>query len=126
MRRPSPESIRRSHKMRFGAEVRGGSTRFKIWAPNCMTTELKLKGRRALIELEAVGDVWHRLDVEGVAGTLYKYVIPDGTPIPDPTSRHQPEGIHGYSELSTLRNSPGLTGNGGDDLGRKRSSTNCT
>ncbi|WP_449397176.1 alpha-amylase family glycosyl hydrolase [Devosia riboflavina] len=61
---------------------------------------LKLKGRRSLIELDAVGDGWHRIDVEGVgAGTLYKYVLPDGTAIPDPTSRHQPEGVHGFSEV---------------------------
>ncbi|KRB01656.1 malto-oligosyltrehalose trehalohydrolase [Devosia sp. Root685] len=86
--------------MRFGAEVRGGSTRFKIWAPKCKAMKLKLKGRRTLIELQSVGDGWHRLDVEGVrSGTLYKYVLPDGTSIPDPTSRHQPEGIHGYSEV---------------------------
>lgn len=100
MQRPTPDTIVRSHKMRFGAEVRNGSTRFKIWAPKCKTMKLKLKGRRTLIELDAVGDGWHRVDVEGVgAGTLYKYVLPDGTAIPDPTSRHQPEGIHGFSEV---------------------------
>lgn len=100
MQRPSPDTIFRSHKMRFGAEVRNGSTRFKIWAPQCKTIKLKLRGRRSLIELDAVGDGWHRIDVEGVgAGTLYKYVLPDGTAIPDPTSRHQPEGIHGFSEV---------------------------
>ena len=86
--------------MRFGAEVRNGGTRFKIWAPKCKTIKLKLKGQRSLIDLDAIGDGWHRIDVDGVgAGTLYKYVLPDGTAIPDPTSRHQPEGIHGYSEV---------------------------
>lgn len=100
MQRPSPDTIVRSHKMRFGAEVRNGSTRFKIWAPKCKTMKLRLKGRRSLIELEAIGDGWHRVDVEGVgAGTLYRYVLPDGTAIPDPTSRHQPEGINGFSEV---------------------------
>lgn len=100
MHRPSPNSIFRNHKMRFGAEVRNGGTRFKIWAPKCKTMRLKLKGRRSLIELDAIGDGWQRIDVEGVgAGTLYKYVLPDGTAIPDPTSRHQPEGVHGFSEV---------------------------
>lgn len=100
MQRPSPDTISRSHKMRFGAEVRNGSTRFKIWAPKCEVIKLKLKGRRSLIDLDPIGDGWHRVDVEGVgAGTLYKYVLPDGTAIPDPTSRHQPEGIHGFSEV---------------------------
>jgi len=86
--------------MRFGAEPRNGGTRFKIWAPKCKTMRLKVKGRRTLLELDAIGDGWHRLDVDGAkAGSLYKYVLPDGSEIPDPASRHQPEGIHGYSEV---------------------------
>ncbi len=125
--RPSPDSVRRSHKMRFSAEVRGGSTRFKIWAPKCKTMKLKLKGQWALIELDAIGEGWHRLDVEGVgAETLYKYVLPDGRAIPDPTSRHQPQRIHGYSEVIDLRHSNGPTRNGRGDFGNKRSSTKRT
>lgn len=125
MQRPSPETIFRSHKMRFGAEVRNGGTRFKIWAPKCKAIKLKLKGQRLLIDLDAIGDGWHRIDVDGVgAGTLYKYVLPDGTAIPDPTSRHQPEGIHGYSEVIDRETSSGPTAIGRDAHGKRRSSTN--
>lgn len=100
MKRPSPDVVFRSHKMRFGAEVRERSTRFKLWAPKCKALQLKLKGRRSLIEMDAMDDGWFRVDVEGVgAGALYKYVLPDGSAIPDPTSRHQPEGIAGFSEV---------------------------
>ena len=100
MQRPLPTSLARSHKMRFGAEPRNGGTRFKIWAPKCKVMKLKIKGRRNLLELEAVGDGWHRLDVDGVkAGALYKYVLPDGSEMPDPASRHQPDDVHGYSEV---------------------------
>ena len=100
MRGPKPETVVRSHKMRFGAEVRNGGARFKIWAPKCKTVRLKLKGKRTLYELEAVGDGWHRLDVEGAtAGTLYKYVLPDDSEIPDPFSRHQPQDVDGFSEV---------------------------
>lgn len=100
MRRPKPVTIPRSHKMRFGAEPRNGGTRFKIWAPKCRSMQLKLKGRRTLLDMDAVGDGWHRLDVEGVKpGTLYKYVLPDGTEIPDPASRHQPGDVNGFSEV---------------------------
>jgi maltooligosyltrehalose trehalohydrolase len=96
----TPNSLIRSHKMRFGAEPRNGGTRFKIWAPKCKSVRLKIKGRRSLLELEAVGEGWHRLDVEGVkAGTLYKYVLPDGSEIPDPYSRYQPDDVHGFSEV---------------------------
>lgn len=100
MLRSKPTTIARSHKMRFGAEPRNGGTRFKIWAPKCKYLQLKLKGKRKLLDMEAVGDGWHRLDVEGVgAGALYRYVLPDGQEIPDPTSRYQPDGIHGFSAV---------------------------
>lgn len=93
-------TVVRSHKMRFGAEVRHASTRFKIWAPQCKSIKLKIKGRRTPLELEARDDGWHKIEVEGVgAGTLYKYVLPDGSEIPDPTSRYQPDDVHGFSEV---------------------------
>jgi maltooligosyltrehalose trehalohydrolase len=100
MRRSRPETVSRSHKMRFGAEIRNGGTRFKIWAPKCKTIRLKLKGRRKLLDLVALGDGWHRLDVEGLkGGTQYKFVLPDDSEIPDPASRHQPDDVHGWSEV---------------------------
>lgn len=93
-------TIVRSHKMRFGAELRHNSTRFKIWAPKCKTMRLKIKGRRALLDMEARDDGWHKIEVEGLqAGAQYKYVLPDDTEIPDPTSRYQPDDIHGFSEV---------------------------
>ncbi|KKB80958.1 1,4-alpha-glucan branching protein [Devosia soli] len=100
MRRPKPTSIPRSHKMRFGAEVRDDGTRFRIWAPKVSSVKLKFKGKRTLVDLNPRDDGWHRAVVEDVgAGTLYKYVLPDGSEIPDPTSRFQPDDIHGYSEV---------------------------
>ena len=41
MKRPSPDVVFRSHKMRFGAEVRERSTRFKLWAPKCKALGMK-------------------------------------------------------------------------------------
>lgn len=86
--------------MRFGAEVTPHGTRFKIWAPKCKDVRLKLKGRRSPIALERQDDGWHRKEVEGVAaGAHYRFVLPDGTEIADPASRHQPADIDGYSEV---------------------------
>ncbi|MHA6692746.1 malto-oligosyltrehalose trehalohydrolase [Devosia sp. A449] len=95
-----PTDIARIHKMRFGAEVRAKSTRFKLWAPLCKTVRLKLKGRRGLLELLPQDDGWHRLEVEGIgARALYKYVLPDGTQIADPASRYQPDNVEDFSEV---------------------------
>ncbi len=86
--------------MRFGAEVRDKSTRFKLWAPKAKTVRLKLKGQRELLQLEAQGEGWHRLEVAGVgAGARYKYVLPDGTEIADPASRFQPDNVEDFSEV---------------------------
>lgn len=100
---PPPVATSRVHKMRFGAEATDHGTRFKIWAPRCKDIRLKLKGRRALIALERQHDGWHRKEVEGVvAGAHYRYVLPDGTEIADPASRHQPADIDSYSEVISL------------------------
>lgn len=86
--------------MRFGAEVTDSGTRFKLWAPKAKKISVKLKGKRGSAEMEALGDGWHRLEIEGVkAGALYKYLLPDGTEIPDPASRYQPDDVSGFSEV---------------------------
>jgi malto-oligosyltrehalose trehalohydrolase len=46
------------------------------------------------------GDGWHSLICEPAgAGTLYKFVLPDGMSVPDPASRYQPSDVHGMSEV---------------------------
>lgn len=116
MKQRGPEAVFRAHKMRFGAEPGRNGTRFKVWAPKCKTLHLKLKGRRNPIEMDAVDDGWFRLEVEDVgAGALYKYVLPDGSAIPDPASRFQPEGVHGFSEVIDPR---GFAWTDGDWVGR--------
>lgn len=93
-----PPVTMRVHKMRFGAELTPYGTRFKIWAPKCKQVQLKLKGQRALVTLDSQADGWHRKEVRGIkAGALYKYVLPDGSEIADPASRHQADGVDGYS-----------------------------
>lgn len=95
-----PLTVSRIHKMRFGAELTDYGTRFKIWAPKSKDIRLKIKGRRLLIALDHQDDGWHRIEVEGIKpGAHYHFVLPDGTEIADPASRHQPGAIDGYSEV---------------------------
>jgi malto-oligosyltrehalose trehalohydrolase len=50
--------------------------------------------------MQVIGDGWHDLVTDGAAaGTRYRFVLADGTCVPDPASRHQPEGVHGASEV---------------------------
>jgi maltooligosyltrehalose trehalohydrolase len=47
---------------------------------------------------------YHTADVEGIApGSRYFYRLPSGEEFPDPASRHQPDGVHGPSEVVNPR-----------------------
>lgn len=48
-------------------------------------------------------DGWFTAVVEGAGpGTLYQFILPDGIAVPDPASRHQPNDVHGPSEVVDL------------------------
>ncbi|MBE7159473.1 MAG: hypothetical protein INR62_13755, partial [Rhodospirillales bacterium] len=86
--------------MPFGAElVPDGGVRFRFFAPAAKSVRLAIEGRDSL-PMQADGHGWHELQVpDAGAGTLYRYVLPDGTDVPDPVSRFQPRDIAGPSEV---------------------------
>ena len=97
---PGQLPLTRRHKMRFGAEVTLTGTRFKVWAPKHGQLSLHLTDRAEPVPFESLDDGWHRVEVEGVgAGARYGIVLPDGTVVPDPASRYQPDDVHGFSEV---------------------------
>jgi malto-oligosyltrehalose trehalohydrolase len=52
------------------------------------------------LAMQARGDGWFELLSEAAhAGTRYRFVLPDGSRVPDPASRFQPVGVHGPSEV---------------------------
>ncbi|MEV8506123.1 malto-oligosyltrehalose trehalohydrolase [Actinoplanes sp. NPDC051475] len=73
-------------------------TLFEVWVPE-KTVKLRIDG--ADRDMERDDDGWWRLDVPGAGpGTDYAYVLPDhDSPLPDPRSRWQPEGVHGLSRV---------------------------
>jgi maltooligosyltrehalose trehalohydrolase len=81
----------------FGAMVIGnGQTRFRIWAPGQQTLSLVIEGRAPLAMAAHTGG-WFEAEVDCGAGTCYRYVLQDGTAVPDPASRAQSQDIHGPS-----------------------------
>ncbi len=72
--------------------------RFDIWAPKARTLALSVGDER--LPLSPVGDGWWTLDADRAealpSGDLdYGYLVDDAeTPLPDPRSRRQPEGVH--------------------------------
>ncbi len=95
--------MKRYHPMPFGAEFQDdGQVHFRIWAPGTQDLALEVEnaGEFQAVPLTAQPDGWFscRTDLAG-ADSRYRYVLNDGTRIPDPASRFQPDDVHGASEV---------------------------
>ncbi|MBC7519443.1 MAG: malto-oligosyltrehalose trehalohydrolase [Microbacteriaceae bacterium] len=71
---------------------------FEVWAPLAETVTLLLDGTRH--PLDASGDGWWGSTLAAVPGARYGYLLDESTtPIPDPRSLRQPDGVHELSEV---------------------------
>lgn len=97
----SPSNTIRIHHMPAGAEILpDGKVRFRVWAPAVESLSLTVEGHDHTIPFSAEPGGWYELLThEAGAGTLYRFCLPDGTLVPDPASRFQPEDVHGPSEV---------------------------
>ena len=71
---------------------------FSVWAPIPTTVKVNIEGR--VVPMTADGAGWWTVDVDVDAEPVtYGFVLDDDpTPLPDPRSRFQPEGVHGLSQ----------------------------
>jgi maltooligosyltrehalose trehalohydrolase len=89
---------RRYRTLPFGAELFSDCTRFRFWAPSQSQVSVIIDGDRK--PMNQLDHGWHQYVAAGVrAGARYKYVLEDGTEVPDPASRFQPDDVHGPSEV---------------------------
>ncbi len=98
---PSRGTLSRAHCMPFGAEMQpDGCVRFRFFAPAAQMVQLALEGEPELLPMQANGDGWHQLEtMKAGSGSLYRFVLPDGTRVADPASRFQPKDVTGPSEV---------------------------
>jgi maltooligosyltrehalose trehalohydrolase len=82
--------------MRFGADWRCGVALFRLWAPAAASVVLRIAEGPEL-EMQALPGGWWQADHACAPGTRYRFVLPDGLAIPDPASRAQHGGVHGWS-----------------------------
>lgn len=81
----------------FGASLIGPKrTRFRIWAPAQKTMSVAIEGGDP-IAMDLAGDGWFEAEAACGAGTRYRYLLPEGTAIPDPASRGQDSDVHSAS-----------------------------
>ncbi|WP_243666975.1 malto-oligosyltrehalose trehalohydrolase [Pseudomonas brassicae] len=74
------------------------TTRFALWAPDAQQVEVE-RADAAPIPMQRRDDGWFELSLACPAGTRYRYRIDGVLSVPDPASRGQPEGVHGYSQV---------------------------
>jgi maltooligosyltrehalose trehalohydrolase len=75
-----------------------GRTRFEVWAPTADRLTL-VASTGAEVEMRPRDRGYFDAIADAPAGTRYRYRFPDGTELPDPASRSQPEDVHGPSEV---------------------------
>src|SRR5215467_12117668 len=92
----------RARRLPFGAEVTPGhGVAFRVWAPRRRRVDVVIEGgggRTRALDAEEGG--WFSGTVaEAGAGTRYRLRLDEDRLVPDPTSRFQPDGPHGPSEV---------------------------
>jgi maltooligosyltrehalose trehalohydrolase len=82
---------------RWGPELRDGAeTRFSLWAPDREAVTLEIDGAPS-VAMERDGDGWFTAIAPAPAGTRYRFRLDEDLAVPDPASRLQSGGVHGWS-----------------------------
>jgi maltooligosyltrehalose trehalohydrolase len=81
----------------LGAQIERDGVRFTVWAPNASRVEVVIGDER----FECVRDGEHHVvHVPNIGdGARYRFSLDGGSPMPDPASRAQPDGVHGASQV---------------------------
>jgi malto-oligosyltrehalose trehalohydrolase len=87
--------------MPFGAELQDdGAVRFRLWAPGQAAVGLALENEPQILPMTRLEDGFFAVTTDAArAGSRYRFQLEDGLRVPDPASRHQPEDVHGPSEV---------------------------
>src|ERR1041384_609565 len=94
-----PRAVEREQEMKFGTKILENGVRFRLWAPETNAVSVKLYKPHQVIAMTPLQRGWFEAEVEGVPpGSRYRFVLEDGTEVPDPASRFQPEDVSGPSE----------------------------
>ena len=90
----------RSRRRRWGAEVFADGVHFAVFAPRRKSVALLLEDGQRVVSMTGNEGDFSCFIPELRAGAHYRFLLDDDPkPYPDPTSRFQPEGPHGPSEV---------------------------
>jgi len=100
-----PAASRRAPwRLKRGATITTAGVTFTVWAPDAKGVAVHIAGGagagdHALTRLEGERGVWSVTVPGVVAGDRYGFRLDGADPLPDPTSRSQPDGVHALSEV---------------------------
>ncbi|MCP3820860.1 malto-oligosyltrehalose trehalohydrolase [Streptomyces sp. A3M-1-3] len=72
---------------------------FEVWAPQADRVTLQVAGTAQPMERDPVRAGWWTAEAEAADGARYGFLLDDGTLLPDPRSRRQPDGPDGPSAV---------------------------
>src|SRR3569833_1086402 len=82
----------------LGAWIDHGKVNFRVWAPAAKQVNGVLEnGHKSLALTKDSQGYFSGLSTDIKPGSLYKYQLDNGQSYPDPCSRFQPQGPHGFS-----------------------------
>src|SRR5262245_3027666 len=93
----------------LGAWADNDGVRFRVWAPDSKRVDVMYDcaGAPAAMPLEPLGDGTFGGWIPGInSGTAYSFRLDDERVLPDPASRHQPDGVRGPSAIVDSRAFP--------------------
>ena len=86
--------------MKFGTQMLAQGVRFRLWAPYSKFVALKIYDLDLVVPMQKLARGWYEVEVEAArVGMRYRFVLDDGSEVPDPASRFQPEDVDGPSEI---------------------------
>ena len=88
-------------------DIGGGRWRFALWAPDRQSVSLEIKGG-ATLPMEPASDGWFCIEVKVSEDSHYRFRLAPDLAVPDPASRRQAGGVHGWSVVTPI--SPPATG----------------
>jgi maltooligosyltrehalose trehalohydrolase len=87
---------------RIGARYDAAGSEFIVWAPLRRQVELIIASSLSVYQMEKEEAGYWKLVISAPPGTRYRYRLDGTTTCPDPASFHQPEGVHGPSEVVNI------------------------
>ena len=80
----------------------GNGATINIWAPLAEKVEIEVEAENRIVLYKSDYGYWNGTTDKIKEGTKYKIIIDDKTPLPDPTSLSQPDGVHNSSQAINL------------------------